>query len=95
MTVDQIKDLKIYVDFSRGQKDGAVRFLVSDKVADLCAKLGSGEVLVSGAKVESAHVLEGDAEIKYWDEFMAFKNKQMSHKRDEKSQHRKKKHFRR
>ena len=96
VTVDQVKDRKIYADFSRGQKDGAIRFIDSDNVAELCAKLASGDLTIAGAKVESAKVLEGEDEKKYWDEFVAFKKKQLSHKRDEKSQHRhKKKHFRR
>ena len=96
VTVDQVKDRKIYADFSRGQKDGAIRFVESDNVAELCEKLGSGDVTIAGAKVDSAKVLEGDEEKKYWEELISFKNKQLSHKRDEKTQHRnKKKHFRR
>ncbi|GKY94023.1 hypothetical protein MPSEU_000369100 [Mayamaea pseudoterrestris] len=94
MTVDQVKDLKIYVDYSRGQAGGAIRFLEADLVAGLCFKLASGDVTVGSAKVASAKVLKGDEEKKYWEDFIAFKNKQMSHKKEEKF-YRKKKHYRR
>jgi hypothetical protein len=93
-TVDDVKNKKVYADYSRGQKDGAIRFAEPEGVADLCAKISSGDLKFGDAKIESAHVLDGDDEKKYWDEFIAFKNKQMKHKREEKY-HRKKKFHKR
>jgi hypothetical protein len=76
----------VYADYSRGQPDGAVRFSEpSEAITKLAAQINAGEVEVAGAKVESACVLEGDAEKAYWDNFIAFKNKQIRHKAEEKA----------
>lgn len=84
MTVDQLKeDSKVYVDYSRGQADGAIRFSEhSDLIPKICEKLASGELLVAGSKVESAVVLSGDDEKQYWEDFIAFKNKQAQQRQD-------------
>ena len=91
LTVDQLKkDHKIYADFSRGQSDGAIRFAEpSDAIAKIRDKLVSGEMTVGGAKVVSASILEGDEEKKYWDDFIAFKNKQMQQRERERSSRKK------
>lgn len=83
---DQMNELRIYADFSRGQTDGAIRFSEpSDSVARLCEKFSSGELHIAGEKVESAFVLEGEQEEKYWSDFIEFKNKQMRLKEAQKS----------
>ena len=38
---------------------------------------------IAGAKLEDAILLEGDAEKKYWDDFIEFKKKQMRHRAEE------------
>lgn len=68
---------ELYLDFSRGQKSGAIRFdTPTDKINELADKLNSGEIKVNGCKVESAHVLEGEEEKTYWNNFIEFKRKQ-------------------
>jgi RNA recognition motif-containing protein len=68
---------ELYLDFSRGQKSGALRFETpTDKIKELAEKLNSGEIEIIGSKVESAHVLEGEEEKTYWDNFKEFKRKQ-------------------
>lgn len=80
------KDLGIYADYSRGQTEGAIRFNEpGESIAELTAKLSSGDVEIAGAKVESASILEGDEESKYWADFIAFKNKQLKHRAEEKA----------
>ena len=74
---EEIVKKDVYVDFSRGQTDGAVRFQEpSGKIAELCAKLAEGEIQIAGAKVASAKVLEGEEEEQYWKAFIEFKKKQ-------------------
>mmetsp|Transcript_18071 Transcript_18071/g.41330 ORF Transcript_18071/g.41330 Transcript_18071/m.41330 type:complete len:160 (+) Transcript_18071:3-482(+) len=85
ISLEDVKSRKIYVDYSRGQKDGAIRFPeASDGVAALAKKLEAGELMILDAKVEDALVLEGDEEKKYWEEFIEFKNKQMIQRAEEK-----------
>jgi len=68
---------ELYLDFSRGQTSGALRFETpTDKIKELAEKLNSGEIEIIGCKVESAHVLEGEEEKTYWDNFKEFKRKQ-------------------
>ena len=90
ITVAEAKEKKIYADYSRGQEDGAIRFAEPEGVADLCKRIAAGEVEIAGGKVKEATVLEGDAETKYWNDFIAFKNKQKKHKADENNHRRKK-----
>ena len=85
VSLEDIKARKIYVDYSRGQKDGAIRFPEqSDDVGEISKKLKTGELMIMDTKVEDAFVLEGEEETKYWDEFIAFKNKQMIQRAEEK-----------
>mmetsp|Transcript_14077 Transcript_14077/g.35378 ORF Transcript_14077/g.35378 Transcript_14077/m.35378 type:complete len:392 (-) Transcript_14077:119-1294(-) len=76
---------KIYVDYSRGQKDGAIRFPEpSDSVDELAKKLKAGELKILDAAVEDAALLEGDEEKKYWEDFIEFKTKQAIQRAEEK-----------
>eukprot|EP00977_Amphora_coffeiformis_P012809 scaffold3240_cov187-Amphora_coffeaeformis.AAC.4 len=81
--VEGVKEMQIYVDFSRGQTDGCIRFLEPEQVPDILKKLQSGELHIAGEKVESAILLEGDAEKQYWQDFMDFKTKQMRQREEE------------
>lgn len=86
ITLDEVRERKIYVDFSRGQTDGAIRFPESsDDVKGLCEKVGAGGVEIAGAKVSGAVILEGEEETNYWKDFIDFKTKQMRHRVEEKS----------
>jgi RNA recognition motif-containing protein len=88
ITVEEVKDRKIYVDYSRGEKDGAIRFPeFGDFIANICKKLSDGTLEVKGAKVEEARTIDGDEEKKYWDDFIAFKNRQIKQRADEKRSH--------
>jgi lupus La protein len=82
-TADDLKG-KVYVDYSRGQPTGAIRFddPKENQVADMCQKLASGDAQVAGAKVESAKVLEGEEEEKYWKDFAEFKKRQRRNRQD-------------
>jgi RNA binding motif len=81
--VEDFKGKHIYVDFSRGQSNGAIRFLdPSDEIGIIIQKLLSGEVLVAGVKVK-AELMEGDAENEYWKNFIDFKTKQLTQRAQE------------
>jgi len=85
IAVDDVKGKKIYVDFSRGQVEGAIRFPeFSDDIAAVATKLKEGDLKVKEEKLEDAFVLEGDDEKKYWDDFIAFKNRQIAQNLEEK-----------
>jgi RNA recognition motif-containing protein len=95
VTVEEVKDMKIYVDYSRGEKGGALRFPeLGDHIGKICAKLADGTLEVKGAKVEEAKIIDGDEEKKYWDDFIAFKNRQIKQRADEKRSHNKRSHSR-
>lgn len=96
-TVPEMKANKtVYVDYSRGQTEGAIRFTEpSESVEKLCVKLQSGEITIAGAKVESAVVLQGEAETAYWNTFIAFKTKQLQQRTDERGSSRNKHHNKR
>jgi La-related protein 7 len=82
---EEVKNRKIYADYSRGQKDGAIRFPEpSDSVAEVAKNLKAGELKIADVKVEDAVVLEGEEEKKYWEAFIDFKNKQLIQKAEEK-----------
>ncbi|KAL7574924.1 hypothetical protein ACA910_010751 [Epithemia clementina (nom. ined.)] len=75
--MDEIKEMKIYVDYSRGQTNGAMRFQEPDgNVQIVLQKLQSGDIEIAGQKVQSAKLMEGDEEKKYWADFIDFKSKQ-------------------
>ncbi|KAL3908930.1 MAG: hypothetical protein SGILL_008294 [Bacillariaceae sp.] len=84
-TVEEVRNQRIYADYSRGQSDGAIRFNEpSDSIADIVKKLNDGELKVMDTKVEETRILEGDEEKKYWDDFIAFKTKQMNNSHQKK-----------
>ena len=83
-------DVPVRADYSRGQKDGAVRFdQPSEKISILAAEVNEGKITVNGTKVESASVLEGDDEKKYYDDYIAFRTKQMRANAEEKQKRKK------
>mmetsp|Transcript_12413 Transcript_12413/g.15526 ORF Transcript_12413/g.15526 Transcript_12413/m.15526 type:complete len:478 (-) Transcript_12413:88-1521(-) len=79
-----------YVDYSRGQKDGAIRFKEpkEETIKEICKKLKEGELKILDTKVEDSELLEGEEETKYWNEFIEFKNKQMKQRAIQDSQRR-------
>jgi hypothetical protein len=84
LSLDEVKAKRVFADFSRGQKEGAIRFREpDDQIKKLAEKLSSGELEISGAKVETVTLLEGDEEKKYWDDFISFKRKQIRHWNEE------------
>lgn len=99
ISLQELKDRKIYADYSRGQTDGAIRFpQPDDKIVEVAKSLSEGGLTIQDVKLDEAVVLEGEEEKKYWDEFIEFKTKQIQHKAEEKrakQQSQKKKTFRR
>jgi hypothetical protein len=92
ISVDAVKDKKVYADYSRGQPDGAIRFPdFDDSIAKLADRLKAGELEIGDAKVEDAKVLDGDEEKEYWTNFIEFKNRQIRHKEEEKRHRRNRK----
>lgn len=90
ITEDEFKNSNIYVDFSRGQTHGAIRFNEpADTIGALAVKLVNGEVEIAGTKVGSANILEGDDETKYWEDFCAFKTKQMKQRAEDRASRKK------
>lgn len=82
----ELLDKGIYADFSRGQTHGAIRFSEpNDNIKALAEKMNNGEVEIAGGKLESAAVLEGEEETKYWQTFIEFKTKQLNQASKEKS----------
>ena len=78
-------EITVRADYSRGLKDGAIRFdAPNDKISALATELQDGKVTVGGEKIDSATVLEGDDEKKYYDEYIAFRTKQMRINAEEK-----------
>lgn len=76
----------IYADFSRGQTHGAIRFSEpNDNIKALAEKMNNGKVKIAGGKLESAVVLEGEEETKYWQTFIEFKTKQLNQASKEKA----------
>jgi len=81
------KDVRVRADYSRGQKDGAIRFeQPNDKIVELAAKLCDGSAMVGGCKVESATIIGGEDEEKYYSEYIAFRTKQIRTNAEEKNQ---------
>jgi RNA recognition motif-containing protein len=85
--VEGVKSRKIYVDFSRGQRDGAIRFPEpSDIIGELTKRLKEGELKINNSKVEEVYILDGDEETQYWENFIAFKTRQNVQRHDNKKQ---------
>jgi hypothetical protein len=99
ISVEEVKAKNVYADFSRGQPDGAIRFAEpEEKIAKICEGLNSGDLEIADFKIGSAEIISGDEEKKYWDDFIAFKNKQIQHnheeKRSKKNRNKKRRHHR-
>jgi len=93
MPLEEVKELRIYADFARGQTDGALRFREpTDLIQKLAMKLSGDELKIAGEKVEAVKILEGKEESEYWEKFIEFKNKQIKHKMEE-NNGRKRKNF--
>lgn len=101
MLIDVVKkhvgeDVEARADYSRGEKDGKIRFSEpNDKIAELASKLNDGSVQVGDSKVEKAAVLEGEAEKEYYEKYIAFRTKQMREKQQNKLDRQKKRKHRR
>jgi RNA binding motif len=91
MTVDAMKEQKmVYVDYSRGQAKGAIRFSEpSEQVAAICRALQDKSLAIANVTVESVRVLSGTEEQEYWDRFIQFKNQQKQNHQQEKNSKRK------
>lgn len=83
-------DVVVRADYSRGLKDGAIRFdEPTERIAALAADLKEGKVTVNGQTVESASVLEGEEETKYYEDYISFRTKQMQAAAEEKQKRKK------
>lgn len=81
-----IDDVPARADYSRGDKDGKIRFNEpNEKIAELSSKLNDGSITIGGAKVESATILEGEGEEAYYKDYIAFRTEQMRQKAKEKN----------
>lgn len=86
----EVKDRKVYMDYSRGQPSGAIRFSESgEEVSKVCKLLAEGEAEVAGKKVESAVILEGEEESTYWTNFIDWKRKSIMEKNQKRGSHKK------
>ena len=94
MTVEAMKEQKmVYVDYSRGQTKGAIRFSEpSDQVTTICQMFQDKSVSIANVTVESVRLLSGTEEQEYWDRFIQFKNQQKQNHLQEKNSKRKAPH---
>mmetsp|Transcript_14153 Transcript_14153/g.20216 ORF Transcript_14153/g.20216 Transcript_14153/m.20216 type:complete len:414 (+) Transcript_14153:140-1381(+) len=77
---------KVRADYSRGLKDGKIRFEEpNDKIKDLASKLNDGSITIGDTKIDSASILEGDEEKLYYKQFIAFRQKQQNIRKDERA----------
>lgn len=85
-TEDEVTESKVYIDFSRGQKDGAIQFPEAEEnVKTVAEKLKSGDVKIGDAVVSAARILDGDEETTYWKDHMDLKTKQKMQRRDDRN----------
>ena len=71
-------DTSPYVDYSRGQTDGAIRFKEPyEKISELIDLFNKGDIKICGSKVESVQLLAGEEEKSYWKAFEEFKRKKL------------------
>jgi len=84
----EVRESGMYVDYTRGSATGALRMSEPDttKMTELVEKLKDGSIEIAGSKVESVKIIEGEEEEKYWEEFIAFKNRQKQQMAEEKNQ---------
>ena len=68
--------VSVHADYSRGAKDGAIRFNEpNENIRPLANELNEGNVTINNKKVGSAFVLEGEEEKKYYDDYIAHRTK--------------------
>lgn len=83
-------EITVRADYSRGNKDGAIRFdEATGKINELAEAFNEGKTMINESKVESACVLEGDEEKKYYDDYISFRTKQMRANAEEKQKRKK------
>lgn len=59
----------IYIDYSRGEKNGAIRTNAPHThLKTIVDKFVAGDLKVMGENIESAKILEGEEEEKYWED---------------------------
>jgi len=86
MLLDGVKkyvgeDVEARADYSRGDKDGKIRFNEpNDKIAEFVAKLSDGSATFGDAKVGKASVVEGEEEETYYKNYIEFRTNQMREK---------------
>lgn len=87
------KHKRPYVDYSRGQTHGAVRFNKPyAALKTIAEELNNGTIQICDKKVESAKLISGTEEEEYWKAFIEFKKKRahmIAMKEQEKKRHRK------
>ena len=67
-------EVSVRADYSRGKTDGAIQFgEPNEKIRSLANELNEGNITINDKKVDSASVLEGDEEEKYYDDYCAFR----------------------
>ena len=77
--------VSVRADYSRGMKDGAIRFdQPNDRIRSLANELNEGNVTINDKKVDSASILEGDEEETYYNEYIALKTKIMQERGNKK-----------
>lgn len=87
-------DVNARADYNRGNTEGAIRFDdPNDKIDDLASKLNDGSITIAGGRVESAIVLHGEAEEKYYADYIASRTMQKRARAEEKLHNKKRKHF--
>ncbi|KAL3777243.1 hypothetical protein ACHAW5_000057 [Stephanodiscus triporus] len=81
-----VKTSGLYVDYNRGATTGNLRLKSPkpEEMKELVSKLTDGSLLVANAKVESAKILEGEEEEKYYENFIAWLNTRKRMKDEEK-----------
>jgi len=78
------EDVEARADYSRGDKDGKIRFNEPNDIAEFVLKLSDGSATLGDFKVEKASVMEGEDEEKYFKNYIEFRTKQMKEKAHEK-----------
>ena len=88
------EDVEARADYSRGDKDGKIRFTKHDEnINTFASKLNDGSITLGDAKITKASLLEGEEEEKYYADYIAFRTKQMREKAQDKfSRQKRRKH---
>ena len=83
---NDVKTSGLYVDYNRGATFGNLRLKSPkpDEMNELITKLNDGSILIANAKVETAKILDGDDEEKYYENFITWLNNRKRMKDEEK-----------